>query len=118
MLTVDSEELLRIRYDGFSERKIRFIKETLVRFQHFEPSQRAGNWDWIRLDGHMFGQPDYEYWIYRVSNGIKVQVEKKFGYERDLFGFVMCRITGGGFDCTVFHTAQLSTGRNDLDDNL
>jgi hypothetical protein len=117
MLTVDSEELARVNYAGFSERKIRFIKETFVRFQHFEVSHKACDWDWIRMDGMMFGQPDYEYWIYKIGGGIKVQAEKKFGVSRDLFGIVMCRLADSTIDCLTYHTGHRSLS-NEHDDNL
>ena len=117
MLTVDSEELARISYVGFSERKIRFIKETFVLFQHFEVSHRAADWDYIRMDGHMFGQPNYEYWVYKMKGGIKVQVEKKSGLGRDLFAIMMRRLADGTMDYLVHHTGHGSLS-NEPDDNL
>lgn len=117
MLTVDSPELAKVNYTGFSERKIQFIKETFVRFQHFEVSHKACDWDWIRMDGIMFGQPDYEYWVYKAKGGIKVQVEKKFGFGRDLFGLFMCRLADSTMDYVAYHTGHGSLS-DEPDDNL
>ena len=117
MLTVDSEELARISYEGFSERKIRFIKETFVLFQHFEVSQRAADWDYIRMDGIMFGHPNYEYWVNKMKGGIKVQVEKKSGLSRDLFAIMLWRKEDGTMDYLAIHTDHVSLS-NEPDDNL
>ena len=117
MLTVDSEELVFLNYSRFSDRKVQFIKETFVRFQHFEFSQKAASWDWIRMDGAMFGQPVYEYWIYREKSGIKVQAEKKFGVQRDLFGIFICRAANGIMEYCAYHTDNRSHDEK-LDDNL
>lgn len=117
MLTVDCEQLARLNYAGFSERKIKFIKETFVRFQHFQASQKGSDWDWIRMDGRMFEQPDYEYWIYKANWGIKVLVEKKFGINLDLFGIIIRHTVNGQMEYIVYHTTQGSLG-GDIDDNL
>lgn len=114
---ISVEDLGELDYTGFSERKIQFIKETIVRFQHFEvaPNSGSGSWAWIRIDGAMFGQPQYDYWIYRVQKGIKVQVEKKFGIDRDLFGIIVCR--DSVLQCGVYHTGNCRL-LDGLDDNL
>ncbi len=94
VLTVDSEELNEeeCNYEGFSKRKIEFIKETFVLFQHFTYAEDAKDWNWIKMDGAMFSNPQYLYYIHKTSknDGIHGQVFKKIETEygkKMLFGF-------------------------------
>ena len=92
-ITVDSEEL-NVNYTGFTERKIKLIKETFVLFQHMKIEEQEPRKDYsIYLDGEMFGIPEYGYWLNNAKdNYIHCQVVKKRedGYlNHSLFGFYM-----------------------------
>ena len=76
MLTIDSKEL-DINYSGFSERKIKFIKETFISFNDFNASQLDSN---IIIDGSQYGKSEYEFYVYKCldsKNFCHVQVFKK-----------------------------------------
>ena len=80
MLTVDSPEL-DINYTGFSEGKIRFIKETCVVLQHFSfPSESDSC---VHIDGGAFGKPGYTYSVSNAKSGLHAQVMKE---NKTLFG--------------------------------
>ena len=78
MLTVDSPEL-DINYTGFSEGKIRFIKETFVLLQHFSFQYETSNS--VHIDGIAFGKPGYTYWVSSwtssAKSGLHAQVTKE-----------------------------------------
>ena len=80
MLTIDSSEL-DINYTGFSEGKIRFIKETCVMLQHFSfPSESDSC---VHIDGTAFGKPGYTYSVSSAKSGLHAQVMKE---NKTLFG--------------------------------
>ncbi len=93
-LTIDSEEL-NINYTGFSEKKIKLIKETFVLFQYVSLPEKEKDQKYfsVYLGGEMFGKPGYGYWLYNAKdNYIHVQMVKvrADGYKgNSLFGFYM-----------------------------
>ena len=93
MLTIDSPEL-DINYTGFSEGKIRFIKEACVLLQHFIFGESGS----LHIDGTAFGKPGYTYWVSGGKSGLHAQVIKE---NRSLFG-VYAR-TGEKKEFVVYH---------------
>lgn len=82
MITIDSKEL-DIDYTGFSERKIRFIKEAFVLFQHvkfpgtLDPKTPVTTHPVnanVLIAGEMLGYPRY---MFRVVEGYNNSIEVK-----------------------------------------
>jgi len=107
-LTVDSEEL-NINYTGFTERKIKVIKETFVLFQHVKITEKEPRKDYtVFLGGEMFGKPGYGYWLSNAKDNYlhvqMVKIRESDGYNGCcLFGFYM---NMDKKDFIAYHTDQ------------
>jgi len=78
MLSIDSEKLNVINYNGFSEKKIKVIKETIVLFQYFSVTIELKNNVVIEIDGKILNKPEYKYvLVIKDQDYFLVQVVKK-----------------------------------------
>jgi hypothetical protein len=101
---MDSEEII-INYEGFTERKIKLIKETIVLLQHvifdipdIDPTKNIN----VKIDGAMVGKPEYIYYTSPCKNGIHAQVLTK-NSGQTLFGIYMYE-KDGKKECIAYHS--------------
>ena len=98
MLTLDSPEL-NINYTGFSDGKIKFIKETFILLDNILLDNILVE-DSETIDGTVFEKPGYNYWIKHIQNGIHAIINKG---EKALFGLYISTKEDGTKDYLVYH---------------
>jgi hypothetical protein len=78
--------------NGFTELGKKYIERTIDIFKNFEFARESEDWQWLKIDGKVFG-PDtepYNYWIHYIKDGFSVQLcsKKDLGQTSYMFGIV------------------------------